>query len=114
MTLYKDRYRIESTRLKGWDYTSEGWYFVTICTHNKECLLGNMVSGQMRLSLIGEAAGRFWQDIPNHFKQTGLDEFIAMPNHVHGIICINAPFVVIVCNLHRTNLPNPGRDRCLR
>jgi REP element-mobilizing transposase RayT len=99
MTLYRDRYRVEPARLKGWDYASEGLYFVTICTHDRALLLGDAASGQVRLSEIGEEAARRWQDIPAHFPLSRLDEFVVMPNHLHGIV------VVETC--HGMFLPNP-------
>ncbi|MBU6392761.1 MAG: hypothetical protein KGQ83_11040 [Planctomycetes bacterium] len=54
MMLYKDKYRIESTRLKDWDYSRDGYYFVTICTQDKKCLFGDVIDEKVRLSVIGE------------------------------------------------------------
>ena len=54
MALFKGKYRVESARLRGWDYTSAGWYFVTLCTSNRECVLGEVVNGVVHLSPIGE------------------------------------------------------------
>lgn len=88
MDLYKNKYRTESIRLKGWDYSSDGFYFVTICTRNRECFFGEVGDEKMRLSSIGDAAYQYWQEIPNHFLHVQLDEYIVMPNHVHGIIVI--------------------------
>jgi putative transposase len=90
-SLYRDKYRVESTRLKGWDYAADGWYFVTICTRGRECFFGKIVDQRMRLSKIGDIALRFWEDIPNHSVNAGLDAFVIMPNHLHGIITIKAP-----------------------
>ena len=53
MTLYKNKYRVESTRLTNRDYSANGYYFVTICTHKKYCYLGNIVNGQMNFSQVG-------------------------------------------------------------
>ena len=89
--LYRGRYRVESTRLKGWDYAADGWYFVTICTRGRECFFGKIVDQRMRLSKIGDIALRFWEDIPNHSVNAGLDAFVIMPNHLHGIVTIKAP-----------------------
>jgi REP element-mobilizing transposase RayT len=89
MGLYKNRYRIESTRLKNWDYSSFGYYFVTICTRNRECLFGNIVDGEIVLSEIGKIAKQYWLGIPNHFQNAKLDEFVIMPNHIHGIVIID-------------------------
>ena len=88
MTLYKNKYRVESARLKGWDYSSPGHYFITICTKNRECLFGNVVRGEIVLSETGKIAEQYWREIPVHFNGIELDEFVVMPNHIHGIISI--------------------------
>lgn len=98
MTLYKNKYRIESTRLKNWDYSSSGYYFVTICTKNREHFLGEIINQNMVLSEIGKIAYQNWSDIPNHFKNVDIDNFIIMPNHVHGIIIINVNTAVETCH----------------
>jgi len=90
MTRYKERYRIESTRLSGWDYASPGYYFVTIVTRQRCLSFGDILNqGEIRLSPLGEIARRFWVEIPSHFANTTLDEFVVMPNHIHGIVIIN-------------------------
>lgn len=89
MTLFKNKYRIESARLKGWDYASAGWYFVTICTRNREPYFGEVIDHEMRLSPVGEIACRYWLEIPQHSPSNiQIDAFVVMPNHVHGIIVI--------------------------
>ncbi len=64
-------------------------YFVSICTANRECYFGNIVDGKIELTEIGKLAKKYWQEIPWHFPFVKLDEFIIMPNHIHGIIIIN-------------------------
>ncbi len=91
MTLFRNKYRIETTRLRDWDYAAGGWYYVTVCTENKRCYFGRVVDAQVDLSLLGKYAEACWQSIPLHHKNVTLDEFIVMPNHVHGIIVIDAP-----------------------
>ncbi|NQU18300.1 MAG: transposase [Candidatus Saganbacteria bacterium] len=86
MTLFKDKYRVESIRLQNWDYSSPGYYFITIDTRNMNSLLGNIIDGTMRLSKMGKIAYKYWVDIPKHYGNVQLDEFVVMPNHVHGII----------------------------
>ncbi len=89
MTLFKNKYRIESARLKGWDYADAGWYFVTICTQNREPYFGQVVDQAMSLSPIGEIAHQYWSEIPQHSPSNiQVDAFIIMPNHVHGIVVI--------------------------
>jgi len=93
MALFKGKYRIESARLKGWDYASPGWYFVTICTRQMEPFFGDVVDGEMQLSPVGKAARAFWAEIPDHHPNVELDEYVIMPNHMHGIVVIKEPAV---------------------
>jgi putative transposase len=77
-----------SIRLPGYDYTQAGAYFVTICTHQRQHLFGEIIDGQMYLNLCGQVVVSRWQNIPHHFPCVKLDEFILMPDHLHGIIVI--------------------------
>jgi REP element-mobilizing transposase RayT len=88
MTLFNTRYRVESARLQSWDYALPGYYFITICTKNQECFFGTIMDGKMELSELGKIANKYWIEIPNYFENIELDEFIIMPNHIHGIIII--------------------------
>ncbi len=89
MTRYDpDRHHRRSIRLKGYDYTQPGAYFITICAHQRAHLFGRVVDGEMVLNALGEIARQCWLAIPNHFPQARLDEFVIMPNHVHGIVWI--------------------------
>jgi REP element-mobilizing transposase RayT len=83
-----EKHHRRSIRLKGYDYTQPGAYFVTICTHDRACLFGEVVDGQMRLNELGRLVEWTWQDLPNHVANIELDAFVVMPNHVHGIIVI--------------------------
>ena len=83
---FKNRYAIKSGRLHSYDYSSDGMYFVTICTKDREEFFGNVENGKMALSEIGKIAEKFWQEIPKHFPFVNLDIYQIMPNHVHGII----------------------------
>jgi len=78
-----------SIRLKGYDYTQAGAYFLTICTHNRKCLFGEIVDGVMRLNDAGVMVEQCWHAIPEHFPYIVLDAFVVMPNHVHGILYIH-------------------------
>ena len=89
MTLYKNKYRIESTRLKDWDYSRDGYYFVTICTQDKKCFFGDVIDEKVRLSAIGEIVADEWQKTAQIRKNVSLDTWIIMPNHLHGIVIIN-------------------------
>ncbi|HNF28553.1 MAG TPA: hypothetical protein PKV80_29075, partial [Leptospiraceae bacterium] len=86
MTLYKNKFRIESARLKAWDYSTPGCYFITICTKNREPYFGKIEDGEMYLSDIGAIAENFWKEIPKHFPNIQLDESVIMPDHIHGIL----------------------------
>jgi len=77
-----------SIRLKGYDYSQPGWYFITICTNNREMLFGKIIGGKMELNAGGNIVKKYWRDIPNHYPDVALDEYVIMPNHVHGIINI--------------------------
>ena len=89
MKKYKNKYRIESTRLQSWDYGSNGAYFVTVCTKNREHSFGKIVDKEMQYSKIGGIAKSYWQEIPDHFPFVKLDVFVVMPDHVHGIVIID-------------------------
>ena len=78
-----------SIRLREYNYSQNGYYFVTICTNNFVKYLGQIKNGEMILNNIGEIVKQCWDDLPNHYGNCKLDEFIVMPNHVHGIIVID-------------------------
>jgi putative transposase len=81
--------RRKQIRLQGYDYSTPGGYFVTICTRDYRRVFGEIIDGRMRLGNMGEIAVRCWKDLPKHFGDIELDEFIVMPNHIHGIIIIH-------------------------
>ena len=95
MALYKNKFRIESTRLHSWDYRWNAAYFITICTKNREHFFGEIINGsigienEMEFTDTGKLAGKFWIEISTHFPFTTLDAFTVMPNHIHGILIIN-------------------------
>ncbi len=89
MTKFKNTYRIESTRLKDWDYSTPWWYYVTINTKNHHDYFGEIIDGKLILNPLGKIADLFWNEIPNHYKNAELDYYVIMPIHIHGIIIIN-------------------------
>ncbi|MGZ2369444.1 transposase [Ancylomarina sp. YFZ004] len=91
---FKGKYRIKSARLQNWDYSWYALYYVTICTQNKEFYFGDIAKREMVLSAIGKIAKKYWHEIPQHYPFVELDEFVVMPNHIHGIIIINNPNVI--------------------
>ncbi|MBZ4660580.1 MAG: hypothetical protein JG766_2503 [Desulfacinum sp.] len=82
------RHRRRPMRLPGYDYSRPGAYFVTLCTHRKIPLFGRVEDGRMVLNAAGRVAERCWLDIPGHFPQVRLDQYVVMPNHLHGILWI--------------------------
>jgi len=86
---FLNKYRIPSARLQTWDYGNDGAYFITICTNGREQYFGEITGGEMILNGTGKVAERFWNEIPDHFPFVELDNFVIMPNHVHGILIIN-------------------------
>ena len=91
--LFRGKYRIPSTRLQGWDYSSPGLYFVTICVKNRVPCLAEIVDGNARLSPIGEIVAEEWQKTAEIRANVILDACVIMPNHLHGIVGITAPTV---------------------
>jgi len=80
--------RRKNIRLQGYDYSTEGGYFITIVTKDRQPLFGNIVDGEMVLNEYGRIVESTWNDLINHNPNIGLDEFVVMPNHVHGIVVI--------------------------
>src|SRR5689334_8601319 len=83
----------KSIRLQGYDYASAGAYFVTVCTDQRACILAQMDDDNTHLLDAGKVVENCWLEIPRHFKHASLDEFVIMPNHIHGIIVLDEPTV---------------------
>ena len=83
-------HRRRSIRLKRFDYSSAGAYFVTVCTHDRECLFGNVANEEMILNDAGQMILVQWFELPKRFANIALDRSVVMPNHVHGVIFIIA------------------------
>ena len=79
-----------SIRLKEYDYSQPGAYFITICTSKKEYLLGKFNDDTIHLNEIGKMVKKIWNELEERFPNIETDEFVMMPNHIHGIIFINA------------------------
>jgi putative transposase len=90
-----------SIRLKGYDYTQPGAYFVTLCAWRRECLFGELLEGVVRLNPVGKIVETEWKRLPRQFPNIRLDAFVIMPNHIHGII-------VIIESVRATLSPTPG------
>jgi putative transposase len=96
-----------SIRLQRYDYAQMGAYFITICTHGRECLFGEVTDGAMQLNEAGYMIQSVWNELPCQFAGVDIDAFVVMPNHVHGIILIN--------DEPDTGMTDPGRgEPCVR
>ena len=105
-TYNPDIHHRRSIRLKGYDYSRAGAYFITICTHGRECILGDLVDGEMRLNEYGDIARGEWLNLPNRYPDIELDAVVIMPNHIHAIIAIHAVGVI-----HELPLRNDTKHR---
>ncbi len=86
MTYYPKKHQRRSIRLKGYDYSQEGLYFITMVCQDRAHLFGKITNGKMILNEAGKIAHQCWLEIPAHFPNVVLHEFVIMPNHVHGVI----------------------------
>ncbi len=86
MKYNSDIHHRRSIRLRGYDYSQAGAYFVTVCTQNRECLFGNIVASKMQLNAAGLMILRWYAELPNKFPDSECNKFICMPNHVHFIV----------------------------
>jgi putative transposase len=77
-----------SIRLQGYDYSQPNMFFVTLCAYERNCLFGEALNNTVHLNEAGKVVKQYWLQIPEHFPQVVLDEFIIMPNHIHGILSI--------------------------
>jgi putative transposase len=78
-----------SIRLRGYDYTQNGVYFVAICTHARAHRFGQVNDGAVELSPAGQLLDRCWQALPRHFSFVTTDAYVIMPDHIHGILAID-------------------------
>ena len=83
------RYRIKSARLQGYDYSGDGLYFVTICTDNRELFFGDVKNNKMILNDVGQIVANEWRKTEIIRPDVFLDEWVIMPNHLHGILIID-------------------------
>ena len=98
MNSISNKYHRRSIRLKGYDYSQEGFYYITICCQDKICRFGNVKNDKMILNDVGNIANNCWREIPNHFPNVILHEYIIMPNHIHGIIQLTTNDSLVVAN----------------
>jgi REP element-mobilizing transposase RayT len=86
---YKQIYNPKSNRLQNYDYSSNWWYFITICTKDRQNYFGEIINWEIILNDIWKIAEKYYLEIPKHFPDVILDYFIIMPNHIHWIIIIS-------------------------
>lgn len=91
MLMNHSRHHRRSIRLKGYDYAQAGAYFVTMCTQNRTCLFGDVVDGQMRLNEYGQVVADSWLWLSARYPYVNQDEWVVMPNHLHGIMILTEP-----------------------
>jgi REP element-mobilizing transposase RayT len=101
MGLYKNKFKIESSRLKDWDYSTPWWYYITICTKDMKCCFGEIKNSRMILNKAGEIIDSEWKRTPVLRKMVELDYYVIMPDHFHGIIIINGEEDRDVVETHR-------------
>lgn len=84
-----DKYHRKYIRLKEYDYSSKGFYYVTLCVNEQLCLFGDIEDGKIKLNDAGKMVGKIWQEIPKYYASAKIDEYIVILNHFHGIIILN-------------------------
>ncbi len=104
MPYNSDIHHRRSVRLRGYDYSQAGLYFVTICVKDRVAAFGTVMDGNMYLSEKGEIAQHVWNGLPERFPYLEIDDFVIMPDHVHGILVI--PFDV---DMGETVMPTLGQ-----
>jgi putative transposase len=87
--LFRNKYRIPPARLKNWDYSQDGYYYVTICTKNRKKFFGEVKNKKMVLSPIGKIVAEEWKKTAKIRKNVKLDFWVVMPNHLHGIVIVD-------------------------
>ena len=88
MRFDSEKYRRQSIRLKGYDYTQVGAYFVTMVAHDRSLQFGEIADGEMQLRDAGRIVRVIWEKLPAFYPGVEIDEFVVMPNHFHGIVVL--------------------------
>jgi putative transposase len=116
--LFNNKYRIKTTRLKKWDYSRMGSYFITICTNNRLFRFGDVINGCVENQTNKNIVLKHWNNLPQYYNNIELGEMVVMPNHIHFIITIVnddavvddvncCTDVVVVDSIHELNLQSP-------
>jgi len=88
MKIFKNKFRVETSRLKDWDYSTPWWYYVTICTKYMKCWFGKVENGKMILNNLGNIVEEEWLKTKEIRDIVELDYYVIMPNHLHGILIV--------------------------
>ena len=112
MAKFKNKFRIESIRLPGYDYSQSGAYFITIVTKNREHFFGEIVNGKMELSEIGEIVKNEWQKTAEIREYVQLGEWVIMPNHFHAIVIIQNDNTIVVETHSNASLQCNASPQC--
>ena len=105
MNYNSQQHHRRSVRLKEFDYSQPGWYYITICTHNKKCLFGGIADSKMVLNKFGKIVNEEWQKTKEIRRNIDLDYYVIMPNHIHGIIIIENKIIVHTALRANSNSP---------
>jgi putative transposase len=89
MNIDKKSHRRKLVRLRHYEYSQSGAYFITMCVQNRACLFGNIIDGDMQLNDAGRMIQSLWNELPTFYSGSEIDAFVIMPNHFHGIIILN-------------------------
>lgn len=103
----REKHHRRSIRLKGYDYSQSGFYFVTICCYQRQCLFGDIVDGVMRLNRYGEIVNKEWMRSSEIRQEIALDKYVVMPNHFHGILIITQNNISINSKIVGANEHSP-------
>ncbi len=88
MTFFRGKYRKNSIRRPNFDYSSTGYYFITILTKERKYFFSSVLNKKMQLNDTGKIVWECWRTIPDHYPNAKLGAFVVMPNHIHGIVII--------------------------
>jgi len=108
-----------SVRLPAYDYSQDGWYFITICTQDKKCLFGQFANGHIQLSEYGCIVDKCWKWLAQQYDYVRLNQYVIMPNHLHGIIIIRrgssrtAPLMTYIGGSRTAPPPNMPKRKSL-
>jgi REP element-mobilizing transposase RayT len=101
MPTHQTEFRRYSIRLPSYDYHQTGFYFVTICTQDRKCLLSSVIQREMYLNDVGSIVQSVWSSLPGRFEHVRLDQYCVMPNHLHGIVVLEEFSSVSLGNILR-------------